>query len=230
MRVCLAQYRSAPDVETNIIRHCEVIRKAAAASCDLVMFPELSLTGYRPVVAATEAVGPDLAVFERLQAESDGLGIVIAAGMPLLAEAGIEIGLLVYQPGQPPASYAKQILHADETRYFVPGLRLLDIEADGKRIAPAICYEAMQPQHGLAAVSRGASVYAASVAKTEAGMEEARAYLSDFASCHAVAVLLVNAVGPSDDFVADGRSAAWDTSGTLIGELADEEGLLIVEV
>ena len=107
---------------------------------------------------------------------------------------------------------------------------MLDIEADGNRIAPAICYEAMQPQHGVAAVSRGASVYAASVAKTEAGMEHARAYLSAFASCHAVAVFLVNAVGPSDGCVAGGRAAAWDASGTLIGELADEEGLLLVEV
>lgn len=230
MRVCLAQYRSASDVDTNVGRHREVVRRAAAAACDVVLFPELSLTGYRPSVAAEKALSLDAPVLEPLRAASDELGIVVAAGLPLVAETGVEIGLLVYRPEHPPASYAKQLLHQDEVRFFVPGCRVQDIEADGIRIAPAICYEAMQPEHGLAALARGASVYAASTAKTEAGVEQARSYLSDFAARHSVAVLLVNAVGPGDGFISGGRSAAWDASGTLIAELADREGELIVDL
>ena len=91
MRVCLAQYRSASDVDTNVGRHREVVRRAAAAACDVVLFPELSLTGYRPSVAAEEALPLDAPDFEPLRAASDELGIVIVAGLPLAAETGVEI-------------------------------------------------------------------------------------------------------------------------------------------
>lgn len=229
MKACLAQYNSVDSVAANLARHREVIKEAAALSCDFVLFPELSLTGYRPSIAAQEAVRGDDPVFGSLQTDSDELGIGICAGMPLLADRGVEIGMLVYRPGQRPTSYAKQMLHADELAHFVSGDRILDIEIDGFLVAPAICYEAMQPTHGEAALSRGVSVYAASVAKTAAGMEHARSYLSGFAARHGVITLLVNAVGPGDDFVSAGGSAAWDATGTLLGELAGEEGLLFVE-
>jgi len=230
MKACLAQFESCSDVRINLRRHREAVERAAAAGCDVVVFPELSLTGYEPRIASREAVAPDDALFDPLVDASSVHGIVIAAGMPLKATNGTEIGLVVCRPGRPVATYAKQFLHSDEVPYFVPGHRQLDLTVGEHRIAPAICYEAMLPEHGEAAVARGATIYAASVAKHASGMESARAYLAAFAARHSVPVLLVNAIGPSDTFVSSGGSVAFRETGQPIDSVGDAEGELIVEL
>ena len=158
------------------------------------------------------------------------LGDTIGVGVPLHANGGVEIGLVVFNPDGSRSDYAKQLLHADEEPTFVRGERTLDLCIGRHRIAPGICYEAMQPAHGEAAVERGATIYAASVAKHSAGMDEARVYLSGFAERHGIPVLLVNAVGPGGGFISARRSAAWRADGSLIGSLEDDEGLLLVDL
>lgn len=230
MRLCLAQYQSTGGVEANILRHRDLVRQAATRSCDLILFPELSLTGYRPSAAGREARQANDSTFAALQAESQDLGVAVCAGMPLRIADGVAIGMLVYQPGHAPAIYAKRMLHADEQPYFVPGDLNHDIAIDGHLIAPAICYEAMQSVHGEAAIARGATVYAASVAKHADGVETARSYLAAFAARHGVPTVLVNAFGPVEGFVCAGRSAAWSSTGHLLGELGAGEGLLFVDI
>ncbi len=230
MRVCLAQYRSTGSVQANISRHCDLIGQAATQSCDLILFPELSLTGYRPSIAGRDARHANDSAFAALQTASQSFGIAVCAGMPLQAADGVQIGMLIYQPRHAPATYAKQMLHASELPHFVPGRLIHDIAIDGHHIAPAICYEAMQPVHGLAAIGRGATVYAASVAKHADGVEAARSSLAAFAARHGVATLLINAVGPAEGFVCAGDSAAWSSTGRLLGELGKEDDLLIVDI
>lgn len=138
--------------------------------------------------------------------------------------------MVVLSPDGTRSTYAKQMLHADEEPFFVPGTRDLDIRIAGHTVAPAICYEAMQRRHGESALARGASVYAASVAKHGRGIEQAHAHFGAFAAENSIPVVLVNAVGPCDTFVCAGGSAAWRADGTLIDRLSDEEGLLAVDL
>ena len=168
------------------------------------MFPELSLTGYRPSAASSLAITADAAVLRPLQLASERHRIVIAAGAPLRSVAGIEIGMLVFRPGEAPSSYAKQHLHTDERPFFVPGTRDLDLQLGEIRIAPAICFESLQPDHARAARARGASIYAASVAKPEAAIDRAHAHYAGLG----MAVVLANAVGEHEGLEAAGRSAA----------------------
>lgn len=230
MNICLSQFRSSSNVETNLQRHREVIERAAAHSCEFVMFPELSLTGYEPECAKWQAVDADDALFEPLAADALRFNLTIAVGIPLRVQAGIAIGLKILRANGTRLTYAKQLLHVDEEPFFVPGHRPLEIEVGTHRIAPAICYEAMQPEHGHAAIARGATVYGASVAKDVAGMHAARKYLSEFASRQAVPVLLVNAVGHNDGFDSGGLSTAYDAKGEVIGSLGSDEGELVVSI
>ncbi len=226
MRICASQFRSSLDVETNVARHVEVVRAAAQRGCDLVLFPELSLTGYRPAAAESLAIADDAEILAPLQEASERHQIVVAAGAPLHAAAGIEIAMIFFTPSQPRSSYAKRCLHVDEVPFFASGDRDLDLELAGARIAPAICYESLQPEHARAAKVRGATIYAASVAKPKAAIQRAHAHYAGLG----MAVVLANAVGEHEGLQAAGRSAAWDAKGRLIGALGDEEGILVVDV
>ena len=232
MRLALAQiHPQAGDIAANLVHHHRWAEQAAAAGADLVLFPELSLTGYEPRLAGALALDPAAARLAPLQALSDRHRLWIGLGLPLRQGAGVVIGLLLLGPGQAPRAYAKQLLHPDEEAWFVPGTgahALLDLP--GLRLAPAICYESLQPAHAEAAVHQGAQLYAVSAAKPARNLARAQAYFPDLARQQGLPVCLCNAVGPCDDFVSAGGSSAWDAQGRLQGQLdAQEEALLLFD-
>ena len=230
MKICLAQFRSTDDVEDNLRRHVEVARRAVAEACSVVLFPELSLTGYWPSRAATHAVRSDSPRLQPLLDAASELDVTIAAGAPLQTPAGIQIGMFILRPNREVAVYGKQRLHADERPFFVPGKAEHQLRVGCHRIAPAICYESLFASHAEAAVQRGANVYAASVAKPSSAIARAHTHYRDLAARHAIPVVVANAVGPYEDLVGAGRSAAWAPGGELLGELGGDEGVLIVDV
>lgn len=217
MRVCLSQFRSSESLDQNVERHLAVLERAAAQHCDLVLFPELSLSGYATQRAVSMAMTLDAPAVHRLHRACEALGLVAACGAPLATDTGgTEIGMLVFQPGHPPARYAKRWLHPDEMAAFVPGKRTLDIVRGEHRVSPAICYESLLAPHAREALDRGATVYAASVAKHAEGIERAHQHYAALAREHGIWVLVANAVGPCDDFVAAGQTAAWSPDGSRV--------------
>lgn len=231
MKVCLSQFRSSANVETNVKRHVEVIRRAASTHCDFVLFPELSLTGYEPSRARALALQVEDPCLIPLREASRALGVTVACGAPLVAGKDVEIGLLIFEPDQAPSTYAKQRLHEDENAFFVPGQRHVQVRLGGDSIAPGICFESLQPSHIGSAVYSGATVYAASVAKPAARMPGAHEHYAAMAAKHGIPVLLANAVGRNGEFVSGGRSAAWSSDGSRLACLEDEEpGELVVEL
>ena len=229
MKLCVSQFRSGAELELNLRGHVEVSRRAADIGCDLVLFPELSLTGYAPARAQARPVEAADGRLGQLQDVCDAFGITIACGAPLRADSGVEIGLIVFEAGRAPRTYAKQRLHADETPGFVPGTRELRIHRCGHCVAPGICFESVQPSHVAAAVDGGATLYAASVAKSASAMAEAHRHYAAMARRHAIPIVVSNAVGTHEGFTSGGRSAAWDGAGRLVGSLAAADpGELIV--
>lgn len=231
MRLCAVQCRPVPgDLDANLQRHLALAGAAAARRADLVLFPELSLTGYEPRLAADLAGDGGDPRFAPLQVLADKTGMLIAAGLPLQAPSGIRIGMLLWQPGGPLLRYAKQRLHADELPFFVPGDGQLILRAGGHAIAPAICYESLQAEHAGAAAALGADLYLASVAKPARNVVQAHAHYPQIARRHAMAVLMANSVGPCDDFIAAGGSAAWNAAGERLAQLDEHsEGLVLLD-
>ena len=166
-----------------------------------------------------------LGVFQNL---SDRHRIVIAVGAPIYNNSGIQIGMLIFQPGRPRVLYAKQMLHEDEMAFFTPGNRQILIESGGHQIAPAICYESTFMSHAEEAVKLGAQVYLASVAKSEEGVRRSAQHYAEVAKRFAIPVLMVNSIGLNDNFVNAGQTAVWNIKGVLIDQLpTDQEGLLV---
>jgi predicted amidohydrolase len=140
MNLCAAQLRAvAGDVAANAAKHLELIALAVAERADLVFFPELSLTGYEPRLAASLACHHADPRLDAFQQRSDAHEVIIGLGLPLTFESGVRIGMVWFAPGAPRKIYAKQQLHADELPYFVAGDGQLVLKAAGRALAPAIC-------------------------------------------------------------------------------------------
>ena len=89
---------------------------ALANGAEIVIFPELSLTGYEPELASDLATTADDHRLELFQQIADSRQITVGVGLPIKNSNGIAIGMPLIQPRQPRQIYAKQYLHADEER------------------------------------------------------------------------------------------------------------------
>jgi predicted amidohydrolase len=231
MRICAAQLGAVRgDIAANVGRHLAIVDLAASQGADLVLFPELSLTGYEPTLAgelATDADDPRLEAFQSL---ADARGIIIGVGLPTRSKSGPQVSLVVFRPLERRLTYSKQRLHADELSWFSSGDEQLVIDAGGHRLAPAICFESLQPEHAAAVADLGADTYLASVAKPHRSVVVAHQHYPVIARRHSMIVLMANCVGPCDDFVAAGRSAAWTERGRLAAELSEkDEGIVLID-
>ncbi len=217
-------------VDENMGRHIRLIITALSYEADLIVFPELSLTGYEPGLSKTLATHQDDKRFDIFQVISDTENICICSGIPTNGSSGILISMLVFQPGLPRQSYSKRFLHADELPFFVQGGKQLYIETDTKRIAPAICYESLLPEHAEEVFENGAEVYLTSVAKSAKGVAKAHKHYANTAKKYGMPVIMSNCIGFCDNFESAGKSAIWNKNGQQIGSLNESnEGLLIFD-
>ena len=231
MKICLAQTGPIKgDIESNIDNHKKIIDLALSNGADMIVFPELSLTGYEPKLAKELATSKDDSRFDDFQRISNTRQIIIAAGMPIKQDPGIVIALVIFQPQKARDTYSKKYLHPDEELYFINGKNTIGLIGPKTNIALAICYESSVPEHSENAFKNGAEIYIASVAKTSSGVEKASKTLSDIANKYSMAVLMTNCVGPCDDFESGGKTAVWNNKGLLLEQLDDKnEGIIIFD-
>lgn len=229
MRICAAQIHSLPgNITANLQTHVKGIELAASHGCDLIFFPELSLTGYEPSLSkslAMDAEDPKLDLFQKL---SDFNKMTLLIGVPTKQNRHIYISMLIFQPGQSSLCYSKQFLHADELPYFSAGQETIFLHNHDKIIAPAICYESLLTHHAESAFNAGAHIYLASVAKSEKGIHKAYEHYPQIAQKYGLTVLMSNAVGQCDNFMAAGSSAIWNQPGIQIDHLGTEEEALLI--
>lgn len=214
----------------NVAGHLKFVELAAGNGADLTFFPELSLTGYEPRLAKALATDENDPRLDGIQRISDRKSIVIGAGLPLRGEGGVRIGMVWFAPNKPMRTYAKQELHEDEFPFFIPGNEQLILEIGDHKLVPAICYESLQPKHAQAAANLGGDIYLASVAKPTRAMARAVLHYPAIAREHSMSVIMANCVGPSDNFVSVGQSAAWSARGELLAQMDSEsEGIVMLD-
>ena len=231
MKICIAQIKPIKgNVSANIEAHKRFIELALTLNADAIFFPELSLTGYEPELAKKLAANQNdnrLNIFQQI---SDNNNIIIGLGLPTTTESQIRISMIIFEPNKPRQTYSKQQLHSDEFPYFENGVEQVVIKACDTNIAPAICYESLQPTHAENAFKLGADLYLACVAKSVNGVDKAYNYYPSVAKQYAMPVLMSNCLGFCDNFLCVGKSAVWTKEGKLLGQLDDTtEGILIFD-
>jgi len=210
MNICIAQTKPIKGkVSVNIDTHIKLIELSLTLNAEAIFFPELSLTGYEPELAKKLATNQNDNRLDIFQEISDNNNIIIGLGLPTATESKIRISMVIFEPNKQRQTYSKQQLHSDEFLYFENGVGQVIIKTKEKNIAPAICYESLQPTHFENAFNLGADVYLASVAKPVNGVEKAFNYFPKVAKQYAMPVLMANCVGFCDNFLSVGKSSIW---------------------
>jgi predicted amidohydrolase len=231
MQVCVAQSRPVTgDIQRNIECHVRLVRLAVSNRAEVIIFPELSLTGYEPSLANQLATHENDSRFDLFQKLSDDHEITIGVGVPTQSIAGVCISVALFQPHKPRRLYSKTYLHPDEERFFVLGERFIGLLGKNDDIALAVCYELSVSEHAANAFASGARVYIASVAKPVGGIQQATERLAAIAREYKMTVLMANSVGLSECFQCAGKSAVWGRNGELLAQLDDaNEGIIILD-
>ena len=224
-----AQYpAAAADIACNLERHLEFIAQAADRQVQLLVFPELSLSGYELAEAPALALTLDDPRLQPLSAAARARQMTIIVGAPLRSGPALHIAALIFHPSGALATYTKQHLHGAEQQYFSPGVGGSLLAMHQQRIALAICADTSQPAHASAAAQAGAHIYAAGVLISEAGYAKDSAVLAGYARRYGMLTLMANHAAPTGGWIPAGRSAIWDETGErLIAAPGDAPGLVI---
>ncbi|WP_223513233.1 carbon-nitrogen hydrolase family protein [Pseudomonas sp. GL-B-19] len=220
----------AGDLAANIVRHQRFMQVAAEQGVQLLVFPELSLTGYERGLAAELAITPDAEVLRPLRDFAQVVGVTSVVGMPIRLSDGspVLIGALVFGADGSLGVYSKQHLHPGEEVAFAPGAggSMLTIGADA--VALAVCADFSHASHAAAAAEQGADLYAAGVLITENGYAPDTALLQGYAGTHSMAVLMANHGGVTGGWESAGRSAIWASDGSLIAAANGTGNVMVV--
>lgn len=221
LRIAAAQSPSVPgDVARNVLIHVAFVRVAASEGVQVLVFPELSLTGYEPAMLAANVLDADHAELAplRLAAREQGMAIVVGGpAAPVQPGALPAIGAWVLAPDGSVALYRKRHLHTSEERFASAGARDAQVHLlAGEPTGMAVCADITHPEHASAAHGAGAALYAAGALISHQGYDPESALLQGYARDHAMAVLLANYSGPSGGYVSAGRSAVWEPGGRCV--------------
>ncbi|MFI0471845.1 carbon-nitrogen hydrolase family protein [Halomonas sp. HMF6819] len=203
-------------IEENLATHVAYIERAAQLGADLVVFPELSLTGYELELLEALALSKTSEVFDSLAKTAARHAIVIIAGCPLINEEGKpSIGAVICFPDGRREFYNKQYLHEGEDVYCSAGNQHCLFSVNNTRIALAVCADFANPAHIEAAVAQQAQVYIASALISETGYEADTKLLASMAKRHHLPVLLSNHISTTGGWLTCGNSGGWNREGEL---------------
>jgi predicted amidohydrolase len=218
-------------IAENLSDHDKLARLAAKHGARLILFPEMSLTGYQRSNASKLSFIEDDARLNALRDVASDHDITIVAGAPLRLVTGLHIGAFMLFPDRTVSIYTKQFLHTGEDEFFSPNdAHNPTITLGDERCALAICADIANPRHPERASQRNATLYLASLFYTPTGIVEGHTSLASYARTYGFAVLMANYGGPSFGLESGGKSAFWDQTGNVLSAFdGNGEGVLIVE-
>ena len=240
VRIALAQIDClVGDVPGNAAKViAEAQRLRLAGSADLVVFPELTLTGYPPEDLLFHA-GLQRRVetaLEQVRAASEGIGIIV--GYPAYASDDVIYNAAsLFLDGGTLTTYYKQELPNyavfDEKRYFREGEHAAVVRFKGLPIALTICEDVWLSAPCRKAVEAGAKLIVNINASPFSISKQRRRerVVCERAVETGAPIVYVNAVGGQDELVFDGASFVADARGSLVHRLpAFEECVDVIEV
>lgn len=222
----------AGDVEANTADHLDLVDVAASEGAQVVLFPELSLTGYEPSLARSLAFSEHDARLRPLKAKAADRSITIVVGAPIELTRALHIGAFIIRPTGGVLIYTKQRLGAfaatagvdgiippREDSVFIPGTISPGLDIGGTAGALAICADAGHSTHAARAAHNGAKIYLASMFVIPSDFEKDELKLASYAREHAMIVAMANFGAPSGGLSSAGQSSIWSEHGELVARL-----------
>ena len=250
MRIGFAQLNTTVgDLAGNHRRIIEAYRDLVRQGAQLVLTPELAITGYPPqdLVFKSRFVPLNRATLETLHGEVGDVPLLVGfvdvnsgTGQPFHNAAAL------LQARQPVRVFHKSLLPTydvfDEDRYFEPAHSVAPIELFGKKIGVTICEDIWTEKYlprrlygiapGESLVQQGAELIVnLSASPFTSGKARLRAeMLGALAARHHIPILYCNAVGGNDQLIFDGNSLAIGADGAVQRKFAPfSEELAVID-
>lgn len=240
MKIGFAQLNpTVGDLSGNYEKIAAAYQRLAAAGAELVITPELSITGYPPqdLVFKSDFVRQNLNALDRLHQVIGSAGLLVGfveqnngRGKPLHNAAAL------LERGQPIQKTHKSLLPTydvfDEDRYFEPAREIAPLNFRGLKLGVTICEDIWtedylgRPYYERAPVEclveHGAELIVnLSASPFSLGkLNVRREMIAALARTHHVPICYCNAIGGNDQLVFDGNSFAVNRNGELIVQLA----------
>jgi NAD+ synthase (glutamine-hydrolysing) len=245
MRIGLAQTDARiGDFDGNRRRMAGAAAEARARGAELVVFPELAVTGYPPrdLLLDRGFVDRAVAATAELARELTGgppavAGTVARSGRSTPGHPGLWNAAALLDGGRVSALAPKRLLPSydvfHESRWFVPGEKSEPVTVGGRRIGLLVCedvWDEAYPVHPPAELlEAGAEILVAiSSSPFRAGILERRLH---HARRPGAPLVYVNAAGANDELIFDGGSFALGTAGRLLALLPRfEEAVEVVDL
>lgn len=235
LRRAMAVAQTVPvrgDVTANLAAHVRLVELASRVQPDVLVFPELSLTGYELDLAASLAFTIRDSRLAPLIDVARASKITLIVGAPVRREERLHIGAFIISPTAEVSLYTKHHLGAfspsaqcdgtvppAEATVFQPGDLDPLIRFDAHTAAVAICADTGRPSHPRAAAHRGATTYLASMFVIPSEFDRETAGLQRYSKQHMMAVAFANFGAPSGGLASAGRSSIWSPRGECLVEL-----------
>jgi NAD+ synthase (glutamine-hydrolysing) len=238
MRIALAQINPVVgDLAGNRELILERLEEAKARGADLIVFPELAVTGYPPedlllrpgFVRAAERTTEEIARAAR--------GVVVVVGTPHF-DRDLFNAAAVCADGEVKALVKKRFLPNygvfDEFRYFAPGDGLVLLEHGETLVGVTICEDMWQPGPPATDLALAGAELIVNISASPFHLLRDREREEMFrtrARDNAVFVAFCNAVGGQDELIFDGHSLVLDDEGAVLARAPGfEEALLVLDV
>jgi len=238
LRIVAAQLNlTVGDIVGNLKKHVAAATEARdKLQADLIVFSELSLTGYPPedlLLRPAFIAEAEQALQTFTQQVQD---IYCVVGHPHATSRGLYNACSIVYNGEIVGRYAKQHVPNygvfDEARYFIPGNTHSVTTIKGVPVGVVICEDLWLPTPIQQAALQGARIIVSPNASPfEVGKHKQRLdTLSKRAKANNVSIVYVNQIGGQDDLIFDGDSMVIDASGDLTQQAAlFEEELMVTD-
>ena len=246
MKVALAQINTTVgDVAGNEARVLAAYRRGASLGVELVVAPELALTGYPPrdLLLKRPFVLANLAALERLAGVTGDVGLLVGfvGENPTRPGRKASNAVALLQRGRVVATRTKTLLPTydvfDDDRYFEPAKENLPVEFNGRKIGLTVCEDVWNDEDfwrdrryrrnpAVELVSAGATtLFNVSASPWHLGKNRTRhAMLASLVAKTRCPLCYCNLVGGNDELVFDGSSLVFNADGGLVAR-----GLLFAE-
>ncbi len=233
MKLALAQTNIVwEDKEKNLERLIGCLEQSGREAVDLILFPELSLTGFSMNTEKIAEKDGGFGTKQRIAALARMYGINIGIGYALRGASDRVYNCygLFGRDGECLAEYQKihPFSYGRESRYYTGGERIVSASLEGMTVTPFICYDLRFPE--LFRIAAGQSSLMAVAANWPKSREEHwRCLLRARAIENQCYIAGINRTGTGDGLEYNGHSMLIGPEGQTILELDGEEGLGIGE-
>jgi predicted amidohydrolase len=203
-------------ITANAAEHVRLIEDAYDHGARLVVFPELSITGYRLDLLHNDDawLTPEDERLSDVREICRRTGITAVIGAPYRESDGAaRLAALAIHPDGTTDTAFKTHLHGREQELFTPGEGTTLIDVDGWSVALALCFDISVPAHAADAAAAGADVYCVSALYTRDEEHRLALHLGARAMDNRMFTLLANLGGRSALGESCGLSGLWGPDG-----------------